>query len=204
MEELDLLRKHWQKDTGFVKVNTQEIKIMLHKNSSSIIRWIFIISIIELSLGLVLNLLPNPPSSHSEFYRIFELISTGIFYVVIFYFIYQFFNNYRAIKNTDSTKVLLANIIKTRKNVGAYIQFNIYYFSILFLALAIDEIIIDLQTATNITSSVIFVEVLKIMVFSIIGILFILVIRTIYRLLYVRLLKKLNVNYQELETLEKE
>lgn len=204
MDELDLLKKHWQKDTDFPKVNTDEIRKMSHKSSSSIVKWIFIISLIELAFGLSLNLLPSPEKEYSNFYLKFELASMLVFYPVIGFFIYQFFKSYLAIKNTDSTKVLLENIIKTRKNVEAYIKFNIYYFAIAFFIVSVEEISMDIQKAEELTSFLIFKEVCMAIAFACIAVLFILLVRFIYRLIYIRLLKKLNVNYDELKKLGSE
>ena len=46
MEELDLLKKYWKKsEDTFEQVSEVEIYKMLHKKSSSIVKWILIISI---------------------------------------------------------------------------------------------------------------------------------------------------------------
>ena len=47
MKELDLLKKDWQKDTAFEQVSEVEIYKMLHKKSSSIVKWILIVSLLE-------------------------------------------------------------------------------------------------------------------------------------------------------------
>ena len=48
MKELDLLKKAWKKDTtSFEQVSEGAIYNMLQKKSSSIVKWILIISIIE-------------------------------------------------------------------------------------------------------------------------------------------------------------
>ena len=48
MKELDLLKKDWQKNDAFEQVSEVDIYKMLHKKSSSIVKWIFIISILDL------------------------------------------------------------------------------------------------------------------------------------------------------------
>ena len=51
MKELDLLKKDWQKsDNSFEQVSEIEIYKMIHKKSSSIVKWILIISILEVLL----------------------------------------------------------------------------------------------------------------------------------------------------------
>ena len=48
MEELELLKKDWQKNTHkSPDFSEQDIYGMLHKKSSSIVKWILIISILE-------------------------------------------------------------------------------------------------------------------------------------------------------------
>ncbi len=43
MDELDLLKKHWKKDeTSFEQVSEKQIYKMIHKSSSSIVKWIFL------------------------------------------------------------------------------------------------------------------------------------------------------------------
>ena len=48
MDELELLKKDWKKeDKNFPKLSYNEIYKMILKKSSSIVKWIFIISILE-------------------------------------------------------------------------------------------------------------------------------------------------------------
>ena len=57
MEELDLLKKAWQKDShSYEQVSEMEIYKMLHKKSSSIVKWILIISIIEVLFWAVISI----------------------------------------------------------------------------------------------------------------------------------------------------
>ncbi len=48
MDELELLKKDWQKeDSKYPKLTYNEIYKMILKKSSSIVKWIFIISLLE-------------------------------------------------------------------------------------------------------------------------------------------------------------
>ena len=50
-EELDLLKKAWKKDEhSYEQVTEKQIYAMIHKRSSSIVKWILMISIAELIL----------------------------------------------------------------------------------------------------------------------------------------------------------
>jgi hypothetical protein len=60
MKELDLLKKDWQKNKdSFEQVSKIEIYKMIHKKSSSIVKWILIISILEVLLWTSLNMIFN-------------------------------------------------------------------------------------------------------------------------------------------------
>ena len=57
MEELDLLKRAWQKDShSYEQISEVEIYKMLHKKSSSIVKWILIISLLELGFGFILSM----------------------------------------------------------------------------------------------------------------------------------------------------
>ena len=63
MDELELLKKDWKKNDGqFKQISENEIYGMLHKSSSSIVKWIFIISILEIILWTSLGFLTNNDS----------------------------------------------------------------------------------------------------------------------------------------------
>ena len=61
MKELDLLKKDWKKnENSFEQVSEKEIYKMIHKKSSSIVKWILIISILEFTiLNLIGFLIPD-------------------------------------------------------------------------------------------------------------------------------------------------
>ncbi|WP_313190848.1 hypothetical protein [Sphingobacterium sp.] len=207
MDELDFLKQHWQKDQGFPKVNKEEIRNMLHKSSSSLVKWIFIISIIELFLGVLLNvfvfLFDTDPEKMPYPLELLTNFIDVVSYIIIFYFIYTFFNSYRKIKNTNNTKELLSNILVTRKTVTYYIRFNIYMIlvglGITALAMIWEEDVIHKSVGHNI----LFFTLLGIVIF-LIGWAMITFVKWLYKLIYIRLVKKLEKNYEELERLERE
>ncbi|WP_313262419.1 hypothetical protein [Sphingobacterium sp.] len=207
MDELDFLKQHWQKDQGFPKVNKEEIRNMLHKSSSSLVKWIFIISIIELFLGVLLNvfvfLSDTDPEKMPYPLELFTNFIDVVSYIIILYFIYSFFNSYRKIKNTNNTKELLSNILLTRKTVTYYIRFNIYMIlvglGITALRMIWEEDVIHKSVGHNI----LFFTFLGIVIF-LIGWAMIAFVKWIYKLIYIRLVKKLEKNYEELERLERE
>ena len=57
MDDLDLLKKDWKKqEKNLPHLSYDEIYKMIWKRSSSIVKWIFIISIVEFLLGAFLNI----------------------------------------------------------------------------------------------------------------------------------------------------
>lgn len=206
MDELDFLKQHWKKDEDFPKVDKEGIRKMLHNSSSSIVKWIFYISILELLAGLALNfLLPNDTDINpdSDIVSTLENALSVVFYIVIAYFIYKFFSSYRSIKNTSNTKVLLRDIIETRKAVDQYIRFNIYYI------IAVSALV----TVTMMITDGVFVKpwgeaifyVVGISIFMIIAIAILLgLVRFYYKVVYRRLVNKLNKNYEQLVKLDEQ
>lgn len=201
MEELDQLKKQWLENTNFIKLNQSQIKAILHKSSTSIVKWIFIISLIELSLGIILSfIVPTSDKEELLFLQFLDYASQLIFYIGIGYFIYHFFKSYASISNTNSTKTLLNSILLSRKHVENYIKFNIYFIiyslCFTFLDITIQEFDFGKKTGAGFIFFIIF--------FSLSALLFISIFKFYYKIVYRRLLKKLNKNYEELSKLEEE
>jgi hypothetical protein len=205
MEELDLLKKDWKKsENSFEQLSEKDIYKMIHQKSSSVVKWILIISLIELSIGILLNVL----SLESDFfnkidakgYTIYIEVLTIVNYAVILFFVYKFFKNYKTISSTDSTKKLMDDIISTRKTVQYYIWYNLIMIAISaflgsYVALSITEETKDIA----LDSSFRFIFYLTcILVVGILVFLFWL----FYILLYGRLLNKLFNNYNELKKID--
>jgi hypothetical protein len=210
MDELELLKKDWKKNDGqFTQVSENEIYGMLHKSSSSIVKWIFIISIIELLLGPLLGIL----FSNKEYNLMLEryhiktviLIFSVINYAVILYFIYKFYNNYKKINATDSVNHLLKNIIDTRKTVKHYITYNLSMGVVLIMIFfgahamyepkiikLINNIGENSNTGYFVLFGIYFVVTIVVMFF----------IWLFYRLIYGILLRRLKRNYNELQKIE--
>ena len=100
MDELEILKKDWKKnENAFDQVTEKEIYGMLHKRSSSIVKWILIISVLELLLWSGITFL----TADEEYFKTLEMyhldtimpIISVINYGVILFFIYLFFKNYK-------------------------------------------------------------------------------------------------------------
>ncbi len=215
MDELELLKKDWQKKEGMLpKLTYDEIYSMLWKKSSSIVKWIFIISVIEFVVPHLLYLLPSVRDG-MDFYdqlglKNLMLIITVVQYLVVFYFIYQFYKRYREISVLENAKQLMHRIIRTRRTVKHYIIFALSLYLFTFLAISIGIYISDGDN---------FIEVLglgdeardmaigrlKLIVSGLIlilGVLCTAFIGLIYFLIYGLLIRKLGRNYRELKRLE--
>lgn len=130
MKELDLLKKDWKKNAdSFEQISENEIYKMIHKKSSSIVKWILIISILEILFWTVSNLFFSTDEmlikiNHPEMIFYLEVL-TYFNYVVVLVFVYFFYKNYKTISATESTKLLMSSILKTRKTVQYYVWYNL-------------------------------------------------------------------------------
>ncbi len=200
MKELDLLKKDWQKsEASFEQLSEKDIYAMIHKKSSSIVKWILIVSILEF---VVLNgiglLLPDDDSEMSTKFDLYLDIITIFSYGITIYFVFLFFKNYKSISVISSTKELAESILKTRKTVKYYIRYNISYMILIMVSFVVYTIYSDFITKNDFSSK---------MTFAIVALLFLSVIIIalmwgFYQLIYGFLLKKLKRNYEELQKIE--
>ena len=203
MDELELLKKDWQKGVdNFPHVSREDIYKMSHSKSSSIVKWIYYISIIEFSVGLILILLNPKIDGQVEFPQWIEYISLATF-PVLAWFIFQFYKNYRSITANDSVRKLMKSIIKTRRTVKHYVLFNLVVagiFSCIGLYLGFVDIAGGHEEFTATASLADYAKLSVVILLVTAGI--IALIYGIYYLLYGILLKRLNRNYKELKKLE--
>ena len=208
MKELDLLKRDWQKNDAFEQVSEVEIYKMLHKKSSSIVKWIFIISILEIMLWTLISVFFNTDDylkniKHEELDFYFEAL-TVFNYAVILVFIYLFYKNYMAISTTVSIKQLMKDILKTRKTVQCYVWYNLgmVALSLLFgfyIAFAYNpDVAVLMDKIDNNTK----VMVVTIGVFVLIIAAFLVLFWLFYRLIYGTLLRRLFANYKELKKID--
>lgn len=211
MEELDLLKKAWKKDThSFEQVTETEIYKMIHKKSSSIVKWILIISILEFALWTAVSLCYNTDdvikSLHAENFLVYLKVINYINYAVVFFFIYCFYRNYAKISTINSTKQLMQDILKTRKTVQYYVWYNlsmVFICTILGFVMAFiynPEIDTLKYKIAHDESNLILVETIAILV--LIPLIAVGIFWLIYRLLYGILLRKLQGNYKELKKID--
>lgn len=211
MEELELLKKDWQENQKFPKLSKQEIYALLHKKSSSIVKWIFILSLIEFGFWTVLALFMKDTEAQQRFdsYEMDHIMIPlmVISYLILGYFFVTFYKNYKKISSTDSVKLLMKNILKTRKTVKHYVLFNLVF---IYISLIIG-VLIEMDKSSDfqlITSK--FTETNEyLMMYAIIALLTLLMMVVLtgillgfYYLVYGILLKRLKKNYKVLKEIE--
>jgi membrane-associated HD superfamily phosphohydrolase len=214
MDNLDLLKQKWQSTTQELpKLSYQDIHKMLLKKSSSIVKWIFLISILELLFWTILTFFV--PESSKEINERMGLKTTFIVVNILHYaifavFIYIFYKNYQTIKVTGTIKDLMASILKTRKTVRNFVVYNVSAAILLLVGVNIvyynnKTDLYNLMTenyegygayAQDSFTTSFFVSQF------VLGIFFVGLILLFYRVIYGVLLKRLKRNYTELEKME--
>lgn len=200
MDELDLIKKDWQKrNEDLPKYTQDELMPMLHKKSSSSVKWIFIISILEFVFWLGIDVLVSSKeymdSIENQSFLWFLKILTVLNYVVLFGFIYLFCKNYLRIQVTDSARKLMKQIIKTRKSVKYYVRYNIALFIIMFVIGGARAIM--MQTTFNTLEFWIICGIMVFILLIVVGLLIL-----FYRVLYGILTRGLYKNYKILNQME--
>lgn len=209
MKELDLLKKDWKKNSdSFEQVSENEIYKMIHKKSSSTVKWILIISILEILFWTISNFFSNIDDilqkiNHPEIILYMDIIMY-FNYAVVFVFIYFFYKNYKTISTTGSTKLLMGSILKTRKTVQYYVWYNlgmivvssIFSFFIGYVYNP-DMAYIREKLAMNGKAMLFSIGVLVLLTLVFFGMFW-----CFYRLIYGTLLRRLYANYKELKKID--
>ena len=213
MKELERLKKDWKTNNNFPELSKEEIYTFLYKKSSSIVKWIFIISLLEFGFWSLIGLITKNSEAQQRFdsYNVDAIMMPlmVIGYIILIYFFVMFYKNYKEISNTDSTKSLMQKILKTRKTVKHYVIFNLVF---LFISSIIGAVIefsnnsdlkLTISQFENTNDLYIFYAIIGgITLIAIVVLLAILI--GFYYLVYGLLLKRLKENYKELEVIEVE
>ena len=212
MDELEILKKDWKKqESSFQQIGEKEIYGMLHKRSSSIVKWIVIISILELALWTSISIF-TADEEYFKTLKIYHLdtampIIAFVNYGVILFFIYLFFKNYKAINTTDTVKQLMQSILKTRKTVKFYVWFNLGITAFSFILVFIFQFMYDpniqklvTKMSKSLSSNTFYC--LMILVYIVIIVFFVGLIWLFYRVLYGILMKRLQKNFNELQKID--
>jgi len=192
------------------KISALEIYKMTQSKSNSIVKWIFIIGLLEFVFWFAINYL-GTKNGALEPYEKLNLINfidnfNYFHYVLVVLFLILFYRNFSLISTVDDTKTLMKNILLVRKTVKWYVYYNLIYAVVFSIILNI--LIFNTPDGINILSGIdnesfnkehmmsVFI-IAQIVVMAIM----ILILWLFYYLLYGILLKKLNKNYKELTKL---
>lgn len=211
MDELEFLKQDWKKrENELPRLSYDQIYNMIWKKSSSIVKWIFVISIVELLLSTLLSISMADASYWKEVEAIhltnFTIGVYAVGYLITFYFIYRFYRNYRKISTTDDAATLMRNILKTRKTVKTYIAYvlisnGLFSIVIAFFTIKNHQSVQQVEDVSKYTF-----ELMDWVKFIVAGCIilgaFLLAIWLFYKLVYGILLGRLNRNYKELKRLE--
>lgn len=192
------------------EVSTLEIYKMTQSKSTSIVKWIFIVGLLEFIFFLVLNLILLEPNHNEIFGNVnltqFVNFSYYFNYLVVVLFLIIFYRNYISVSTVDDTKTLMKKIIKVRKTVKFYIFYNIFI-NILMLVIynivvfsapeTIKIVLLNYDIALD-ESQMMTVYIISQVIAVVMILLFLFLL---YYLLYGTLLKKLKKNYKELTKL---
>jgi len=205
MMKLEDLKNKWAKQDFSQSYSKEEIKGFLQKKSTHSIKWIFYLSIVEFVLYLSFPLLaPNYLDSFDYYKNLnlfeFSIVTTILGYVLLLYFMWHFFQNYKKISVANSTKDHLSAILNTRRAVNQYFYFNvailiIFTIVVLVAALERDKNIIALQEENN--SLLLIIFIIGLLIAIILGL-----FGLLYYFVYGRFLRPLKNNEKELLRIE--
>ncbi|MGK0414752.1 MAG: hypothetical protein ACJA1B_002980 [Polaribacter sp.] len=211
MDLLDNYKKAWDNQPEEVQqLSAIDIYKMAHSKSSSIVKWIFIVGLLELTFWLSINLLV--PDS---FYKIYEDLNlkkqafffTVLHYIVILIFLYFFYISFKKISVVDNTKSLIQRILHIRKTVKFYVYYNLAIVFLTSLALNIvlisdSDKLMKIMNPKNMSVNINQLITITIISQVIAILIFMALLWLFYKLIYGILLKKLTINYKELITLD--
>lgn len=209
-KKLNVFKKTWENlNLKNVTIEQSELTRIIHLSSNSIVKKIFIISLIEFTLSILPFFFDGKKLfteeiiiiQKSEIMRYLDYL----YYIIFIFFIVQFYLNFKKINTNSNLNELSKNILKTRKSVYNYIYISLIIFnlnSIVFAYLYLEsnssyKNFISHHPSQN--SQLIF----QILFYSIL-ILFLSLISCsiwlIYKFLYLKLIKKLDQNFNELNS----
>ena len=200
MENLDSIKDLWKNQgESAIRFSQSDIHNMVQKKSSSIVKWILIISILEFLLPNLVFVFTDIDATRL-FYQKYGLTTIMRFYgiihiFIIIGFILVFYKNYKNISVGSNVKVLLSNILKTRRTVKNYIYYNLTIMGIIglhmfYMVYNSPQFINELPDKGNMA----LIWGISVMLLA----LSLLIFWLFYRVLYGFLLKKLKRNYAEL------
>lgn len=203
MDLLDDYKKAWDNQPEEIKkISALEIYKMTQAKSSSIVKWIFIIGLLEFAFMILSTFVFDVSKDEKIMVEMgvykFVQISQYLTIPILFYFLFLFYKNYKNISTIENTKKLMIKIKKTRRTVRNYVIFNLLYIVYIAAIMTFGMVIAPQGSFQNAPGWLIVLVMLLVT-----GIM-LLLFWGFYQLLYGILLNKLNRNYTELAKLDQE
>ena len=213
MDELEILKKDWELSSkNYPELTKEDLYRLIYKRSSSIVKWIFIISLLEFGFWTLISFTFKGSEdlakmeSYNVGYITDPLVVLG--YMVLIYFFYVFYKNYKSISATENTKMLMERILKTRKTVKQYVIFNLVFMCISIVVGVYIELTnnpevlstltrIESEGEGNVTVFYLIVAGLSVVAMALVTA----VLLGFYYLIYGLLMKRLKSNYKDLKEL---
>lgn len=205
MEELDLLKKDWKRNANsYEQLSEVVIYKMLHMKSSSIVKWILVISILEVLFWTFINVFYDFDTylrkNYGENLIGYFKFLTFFNYAVVAFFIYLFYRNYIRISTITSTKQLMKDILRTRKTVQYYVWYQLIMVAISMIIGFFISFEINPEIHKALENQKVYVLTLVICFFAIVF--FVTIFWLFYKLVYGILLRRLFNNYKELKKID--
>ena len=212
MKELDKFKEDWKSREGnYPKLDKDALYQLILKRSSSIVKWLYYISIAEFVFWTSMSVLSHDSKTDELIEQmhlsVFIKVLTVVNYLVLLYFIYLFYKNYKRVSFTSSSKELIERILKVKKTVTQYVWFNLSILGISLLAGFFGLIHYGPESekifsmAAENGNGIGFWLLLTLVCLLLIGVI-LLLLWGFYKILYGILLKKLKNNHRELKKLE--
>ncbi len=205
MEELELLKKDWKKESPFPNFSKEEIFKMIKGKSVSVAKSLLWIGIVEVLLWILFFYYDT--ESGEAFFDLKMILRTILFVSFILMIIYS----YSKINNELSTRKLMKQVLNLRRLILLYIGLmliSILFFNILDAPDSASDVLrgfVDGYNNGENGAKISIDEIQPIMGYFMFGLVFCIsmgVLFIIYKNVYGPLLKKLKENYNELTKIE--
>jgi len=199
MDSLNKYKTAWQNQNIENQIDSKSLNKMIYKSSSSIVKWIFYVSLMEFTLIILMNIFIKTDWDFYKKYGLYHfiLIVSVLGYLIAILFIILFYKNYKNISANQSTKELMQRILKTRKTVKYYVATTII--SLMIAMFYSFWVILHSEDYEYIMDGLGENGHLVVWAFVIFSILFLAALLFgFYALIYGLLIKRLNKNYKEL------
>jgi len=201
MDLLDNYKKAWDNQPEEMKkISALEIYKMTQAKSSSIVKWIFVIGLLEFAFMILSTFIFDVSNDEKIMMAmgVYELVQISQYLTipVLFYFLFLFYKNYKNISSIDNTNKLMTKIRKTRRTVRNYVIFNLLYIVYIAAIMTFGMVETPQGSFQNTPGWII------VLIMMLVTVIMLLLFWGFYQLLYGILLNKLNRNYIELAKLD--